>query len=150
MEIVQLFLKIQQPGFSAPGMEASFRQMPGIKQVMIVDATATGEAALNLEYDHQLTSFGLIESTLKEQRAILTEINIHFSPDFSGVADAYGASSISLPLENALSGITAVTGVSISSTGMIRVALDPAIKGLDESIAQIIKTISPLRSGDPL
>lgn len=148
MEPVQVFLKINNPGLNNEWnekMTSELKELAGIEDVQIIEKNESSEAQINIGYDINKTPLEKIEHFITNTGATIIQMNIHFPSSLSGVTDAYGASAISIKLDEKLNKLKGVAGVSISSTGIIKVNLDTSIINKQSLLVEIIGVISTIR-----
>lgn len=150
MEAVQLFLNINKPGLNNEWnsqLTATLKGMPAIEQVQIIEENEHSNAQISITYKEEQQSFDDIEKAVHDSGAHITDINIHLPSGVTGIADPYGASAVSLPIEENLSKIEGVLSGVISSKGDLKVVLDTTAKNKQASIDKILKFIASFRVG---
>lgn len=148
MKTTQLFFNINKPGLNNEwnkNISIALKELSAITDVFIIEKNESSEAQINISYDAQEGSLYDIESLVKETGATIIDINIHFPSGITGVTDAYGASAVSLTLDKVINMIEGVLGVSISSSGIMKVELDPAFSNKNNTINRIIQYMLSLR-----
>lgn len=147
---MQLFLTIILNGsYSEAVKNISGKLSPFSTSQIQANGTANAnEAHLSLQLDAVNSQVEAIELLILENRALITEINIHFPSTISGVSDPYGASAVSIKMDDDILKIDGVLGVAVSDTGKIKVSLDPGLKNKDATINEILNTISFIRAGN--
>ena len=144
MQAVQLFLTINKPDLDNEWnkqINASLKSLNSIEQVEVIEQNESSNAQINISYNIKMLSFEKIEAAINNTDATITEINIHFSTDVSGVASPYGASALATADEDELTNIKGVAGVGISSTGIIKAQLDPITENKQAAIENILSNL---------
>ena len=145
MEAVQLFLNINKPGLNNEWnsqVTASLKELPSIEQLQVIEENEHSNAQISMNYKVQELSINEIEKIVTDSGATITEINIHFPSDVSGVADPYGASAVATAGEDDLNNINGVLGIGVSSRGIIKAILDPELNNKQATIEEIIRKVS--------
>ena len=148
MEAVQLFLDIDKPGLNNEWnskLTASLKDLPSVEQVQVVEENEHSNAQISINYKIQELSINEIEKAVKDSGATITDINIHFPSDVSGVADPYGASAVATGSEDDLNSINGVLAIGVSSQGIIKATIDPLIENKQAVIENIISNASDFR-----
>lgn len=148
MEPVQLFININNPCLNNEWnsqITISLKNLPSVEDVQVVEENEQSNAQVSMNYKVQELSINEIEKAVKESGATITDINIHFPSDVSGVADPYGASAVATGSEDDLNSIDGVLGIGVSSRGIIKATIDPAIENKQTIIEKIISNASRFR-----
>lgn len=151
MGAIQLFLNITQQGLNNEWntkISEALKALPSAEQVLVIEQNETSFAQINISYRLDQLSFNEIEKVVTDSGAYITDINIHFPSDMTGVSDPYGASAVSLSTEDNLKKIDGVLGGAISSQGEIKVQLDTTSKNKQAAIDEILKVFSTIRFGN--
>ena len=151
MEAVQLFLNINKPGLNNEWnakITDALKVLPSAEQVEVIEQNESSFAQINISYKVQELSINEIEKVVKESGANITDINIHFPSGITGVADPYGASAISLSVDEKLKHIDGVLSGAISSRGELKVVLDTLNNNKQAAIDEILKVFSLLKFGN--
>lgn len=150
MEAIQLFLNISKEGLSNDWnakLTEVLKALPSAEQVQIIEQNESSYAQISISYKLERLSFDAIEKVVVAANANITDINIHFPSGITGVGDPYGASAISISIDENLKNIEGVLGGAISSKGELKVALDTTAKNKQVVIDEILKTYFSIRSG---
>jgi len=148
MEAVQLFLNINKPGLDNEWnqqLTSSLKGLPSVEQVEVVEENERTNAQVSLKYKVQELSIDEIEKAVTDSGAAITEMNIHFPSSVSGVADPYGASAVATANDDDLNRIDGVLGIGISSKGIIKASIDPAIEKKQTIVEKITSNASRFR-----
>ncbi len=151
MEAVQLFLSINKPGLNNEWntkVTELLKALPSAEQIMVIEKNESSYAQISISYKVDELSFIRIENVVVDNGATITDINIHFPSGITGIADPYGASAISITIEEKMKRIDGVLSGSISSNGKLKVVLDTTVKDKQEVIEEILKTYSSIKEGD--
>ncbi len=116
-----------------------------IERVDIVKADNESSAQITIIYQILKSSLDKIESIVVSNHATINKMNIHLSTEISGTSNPYGASAIAMPIEDELKTIKGVLGSSISSSGEIKLEIDPQIINKQLVLEQVVKTISAIK-----
>ena len=122
MEAVQLFLNINKPGLNNEWntkITEALKALPSLEQLQVIEENEHSNAQISMSYKVQELSINEIEKVVKDSGANITDINIHFPSGVTGVADPYGASAVSMTVEEKLKKIDGVLGGAISSRGKL-------------------------------
>mgnify|MGYP000506388579 FL=1 len=150
MEAVQLFLDIGRPDLNNEWNAKVTERLKALSSVekVIVTAINSGiHAQVNINYKPEELPFTQIEKVVVESGATVTDINIHFPSSVTGIADPYGSSAISIPIEDNMKKIEGVLGGAISDKGVLKVVLDTTANDKQCVIDEVLKTYSCIRSG---
>lgn len=151
MEAVQLFLNINKPGLNNKWnrkITKLLKALPSAEQIMVIEKNESSYAQISISYKVDKLSFIRIENVVIDSGATITDINIHFPSGITGIADPYGASAISITIEEKMKRIDGVLSGSISSNGKLKVVLDTTVKDKQEVIEKLLKTYSSIKEGD--
>jgi len=151
MEAVQLFLSINKPGLNNEWntkVTELLKALPSAEQIMVIEKNESSYAQISISYKVDELSFIRIENVVVDSGATITDINIHFPSGITGIAGPYGASAISITIEEKMKRIDGVLSDSISSNGKLKVVLDTTVKDKQEVIEEILKTYSSIKEGD--
>jgi hypothetical protein len=144
MEAVQLFININRPGINDEwnkSISTSLKALPGVEQLLVIEENEHSYAQISMSYKVQELSINEIENTITCTGAYITDINIHFPSDITGIADPYSASAASITIGEKLKQIDGVLGGAISSKGELKVTLDTTTNNKHNVIENIINTI---------
>lgn len=144
MKAVQLFLTVNKPGLNNEWnnqINASLKSLNSVEQIEVIEQNESSNAQINISYNIKMLSFEKIEAAINNTGAKITEINIHFSTDVSGVASPYGASALATGEQDVLNHIEGVVNIGISSTGVIKVQLDPMVKNKQTVVENILSNV---------
>lgn len=150
METVQLFISIDKRGLNDEWNEEitdALKTLFSAKQVMVIEGNEGSCAQISLSYKTEELSFDRIENIVIDSGATIIDINIHFPSGITGIADPYGASAISIPIEENMKKIEGVLGAAISERGELGVLLDANTKNKQAVIDEILETYSSIRPG---
>lgn len=151
MEAVQLFLNIRKPGLNNEWnstINIALNKLPAIEQVQIIEENEHSNAQISICYNLQELSIADIERVVIDSGAYITDINIHFLSGITGITDAYGASAVSITIDEKLKMIDGVLSSAISSRGELKVVLDTTCINKQIAIDEIYKTLRLLRFGN--
>jgi len=146
----QLFLTINRKNTGKEwnkSISAALNANPAISSVLVIETNENNEVQVNINYNIQMGSVDYIEQIIRNSGAFLTGLNIHLPAQISGTADPYGASAIALPLQDELGKIDGITGISISSGGVIKLEMDVAVSNKELKLEEMLNAIAILRSG---
>ena len=151
MEVVQLFLNINKPGLNNEWntkITNALKELPSLEQLQVIEESEHSNAQISMNYNVQKLSIDEIEKAVEDGGANITAINIHFPSGITGVSDPYGASAVSMTIDEKLKNIDGVLSGAISSTGKLKVVLDITSNNKHAAIDEILKTFSLLRFGN--
>ena len=151
MEAVQLFLNITKQDLNNEWntkISEALKALPTAEQVLVIEQNETSFAQINISYKLEQLSINDIEKVITDSGAYITDINIHFPSGITGIADAYGASAVSITIDEKLKEIDGVLSGAISSRGELKVVLDTTSSNKQTAIDEILKTIKLLRFGN--
>ena len=150
MEAIELFVTINKPGLNNDWnseTENSLKRIAGVESIRIVEQNESSHAQINISYNIEILSLTDVESVIKNTGATITEIMIHFPSGISGVSDPYGASEVATSNKKDINKINGVLQTGVSSTGILKVSLDPAVSNKQGIVDEIIKIVSSANAG---
>ncbi len=143
METIQLFLDVTRSQLNdqwSTVLAEDLKALPSVTQLQIVAPNATNQAQVSFDYNLEEISFETIEKMIESSGTKIETLNVHFPSSFTGVVDAYGASAISILVQENLMKIEGVISGVISERGWLKVELDPSAGNKQRVISEIINT----------
>ena len=145
MATIQLFLNVCSVGVYSEwnkSLTEGLNRLKGIEHIMIIQEQENNDAQVNVSCDVNQLDLEQIETITLKQGGNIASVNIHFPSEITGVADPYGASTISISTDKNIGQIVGVLGVSISSSGIVKVELTPTAKNKNDILRKIIESLS--------
>ena len=150
MEAIELFITINKPGLNNDWnkeTENSLKKITGVESVIIIEQNESSHAQINISYNIETLSLDNVESVIKNIGAAIVEIMVHFPSGISGVSDPYGASEMATSRKKDMNKINGVLQLGVSSTGILKVSLDPAVSNKQAIVDEIIQIVSSANAG---
>ena len=144
MAAIQLFLEVFLQSNDPTWYEkltSDLKNHWAIEQVEIIRHDETKTAQIDISYEMQGASLNQIELIVTNSGASIDSVNIHLPSSVTGFVDPYHASAVSLPLQENLDEIQGVLGGGISSSGEIKIELDPSAKDKQKILEDVLKIL---------
>ena len=144
MATIQLFFNVNIPENDEKWYEnisSALKKYRATEQVEVINKVEKKSAQIDVSYQVENGNINEIELIITNSGASIDEINIHFPSSVTGVADPYTASGESIPLHEKLKKMNGILDGGISSSGQIKIVVDPLIENKQLIIEEFLKNI---------